>query len=482
MVSASVIQPRESDPDRLRVEPAERWALALVLLAALAAASLLLIVLPWIAGPPVLSQPLKALAWLLPGLALAAAVLGAALFGLLGLLGVAYNLLLARHALEFPVGRTCTEAGLPIILLFMTFAASVSVAGAFGWPQPAGAVVLTLIGVAGGGAAHLALLRFGWLHKESKGCCPHSTVAKAEGVVRIAASPSPTRPPDRAFAGDPDRKHDLLGALVEQRERGSIVRDRVEDGDVRVRLGCPVPCREPHVMHRSLYRAADESMERILDGHHRLWRGLHGVPARLSALEFVIFNNLPRGLAEEWPIRFVNAIPVGADLTTTADRWLLWLLDAPDSPLAPVDERLAAPAALLRRRLAGAAVAPLEWSGVPGFSSTRGYQGAIVAIAGAAARAGAATSELDAAREMARCAALSGHAATRLRVHAMEAGWREAPLRAAAEASGFGGRVSARARWFAGISVGVFTNPGGRAGGRAWRQAADQLIVILAAS
>ena len=249
------------------------------------------------------------------------------------------------------------------------------------------------------GSVHEALILLGWLHEEVKGCCRRSTVGKPEPLNPIATDATPwstaTGRSGRAFGGSERNKNELLAALVEQRRRGAVVREEpTAICDFRIRLGCPVPCQRSHT-------ATDGHPAKDLDDHHRLWRTLHGVPAPLSALEDAVFSNLPPDLAAEWPERFVSAIPAGADLAMTADRWLLWLLTETDSPLAPVDEKLKEPAELLRRRLAGDEPSVDEWRGVPGFSGIRWSEGAIAGIAGAVARAGAATSDLDAAREVA---------------------------------------------------------------------------------
>ena len=45
----------------------------------------------------------------------------------------------------------------------------------------------------------------------------------------------------------------------------------------------------------------------------------------LARLEDGIFENLPDDLAMTWPQRFLEAIPVGADLSQVGDKFLHWL-------------------------------------------------------------------------------------------------------------------------------------------------------------
>ena len=47
-----------------------------------------------------------------------------------------------------------------------------------------------------------------------------------------------------------------------------------------------------------------------------------GIPEELAYLECGIYEKLPVPLARQWPERFVNAIPEGADLVGVADRLL----------------------------------------------------------------------------------------------------------------------------------------------------------------
>ena len=58
-----------------------------------------------------------------------------------------------------------------------------------------------------------------------------------------------------------------------------------------------------------------------------------GIPEELAYLECALYRQLPETLARQWPERFVNAIPYGADLSGVTDRLMLWLLRDPASPL-----------------------------------------------------------------------------------------------------------------------------------------------------
>ena len=54
-----------------------------------------------------------------------------------------------------------------------------------------------------------------------------------------------------------------------------------------------------------------------------------GIPRAIARLEDGIFENLPVQNARRWPAEFLEAIPVGADLSGVKDQFLHWLLVDP---------------------------------------------------------------------------------------------------------------------------------------------------------
>lgn len=67
-----------------------------------------------------------------------------------------------------------------------------------------------------------------------------------------------------------------------------------------------------------------------LDGGHELYEHELGIPAVLADLEARLAHYLPPDEAERWPERFLQAIPVGADLALVWPRFAVWLLTDPD--------------------------------------------------------------------------------------------------------------------------------------------------------
>ncbi len=61
-------------------------------------------------------------------------------------------------------------------------------------------------------------------------------------------------------------------------------------------------------------------------GDHAAYEELIGVPRILARLEDRIFEQLPDGIAQEWPVRFANTIPEGVDLSRIWPQFAVWLL------------------------------------------------------------------------------------------------------------------------------------------------------------
>ena len=447
---------------------------------------ILLVVAPVLAGPPSRSEPWQAIAWL-PHAAVAIVVTGAIVLVFGGMMACAvYEVLINRHTLGSR--SEPSDYTLPFVALALLSMIAGSILGeALGleaWQTVALQLVgLPLVGI-GAAGGHGMLVSIGWLHEETEGCCSRSTARRNDRVNRIATKKPSTAaaatPINSAFGGSQRSKDNLLSALAAQRSHGAIGLDQPEAiCDFRTRLGCPVPCQKSHL-------TMDGAPDKEMDEHHGLWQALYGVPEPLSALEDAVFSNLPLELAAAWPERFAGAIPPGADLTTVRDRWLLWLLDGEDSPLAPIDEQLEPLAGLLRQRLAGDEPDTEAWNalaGTPGKSRTEGVVAQAAAAAARPGATGATRGELDAARAVAECALFAGRVATRRERAALIAERPLARKRAALAARGIRRKGRARARWLAGIIMANDTaGAGDEAHARVWTRMSDQLVNLISES
>src|SRR5690348_11350270 len=59
---------------------------------------------------------------------------------------------------------------------------------------------------------------------------------------------------------------------------------------------------------------------------HKAYERELGIPERIAWLEDRLFERMPKEPARTWPERFLNAIPVGADLSNVWDQFMQWLL------------------------------------------------------------------------------------------------------------------------------------------------------------
>lgn len=64
----------------------------------------------------------------------------------------------------------------------------------------------------------------------------------------------------------------------------------------------------------------------IHSGKHKHYESELAIPEQIAYLEDAIFEALPNSDAKTFPVRFLEAIPVGADLSMVIPKFLHWLL------------------------------------------------------------------------------------------------------------------------------------------------------------
>jgi hypothetical protein len=131
-------------------------------------------------------------------------------------------------------------------------------------------------------------------------------VAHYRGLVRaVTASVKALR----AYHGDPALRASTLAQMRAHRAADALVqRQYWADG-----RGCAVGC-----------------LTHDPDGGHTQYPVRWGIPEAIAHLEDRIFEGLPVFDAQEWPVEFLYAIPLGADLSLVAPRFLLALLTDPE--------------------------------------------------------------------------------------------------------------------------------------------------------
>ncbi len=106
-----------------------------------------------------------------------------------------------------------------------------------------------------------------------------------------------------AFHGDASIKEKYLKRVQAHREADEIIKGTYwEDGK-----GCAVGC----TIHGS---------------NHARYETELGIPRQLARIEDGLFEALPNGVARDWPVKFLSAIPVGSNLYIAYWSFMLWLL------------------------------------------------------------------------------------------------------------------------------------------------------------
>ena len=109
-----------------------------------------------------------------------------------------------------------------------------------------------------------------------------------------------------AYHNNPKLKQDILQQLQIHHDADEIIKGVYwENGK-----GCAVGC----TLHSD---------------NHQEYETRFGIPKILAHLEDAIFEGLPNDLAKTWPINFMSAIPIGADLSHVWRDFAVWLLIDP---------------------------------------------------------------------------------------------------------------------------------------------------------
>jgi hypothetical protein len=109
-----------------------------------------------------------------------------------------------------------------------------------------------------------------------------------------------------AYHNDPKIKQDILAQLQLHYDADEIIKGVYwENGK-----GCAVGC----TLHGQ---------------NHKEYENRFGIPRILAKLKDTIFEGLPNAIAKKWPIRFMNAIQEGTDLSKVWNKFALFLLNDP---------------------------------------------------------------------------------------------------------------------------------------------------------
>src|SRR5690349_1908289 len=117
-----------------------------------------------------------------------------------------------------------------------------------------------------------------------------------------------TTEPLIAYHNKPELKTMMVEEAARHREQDQIVKGTYQrEGKDGKFQGCAVGC----TIHSLNVRLG----KKLPCGAHVIYETELGVPYRLARLEDFMFERLPDDKAQTWPQRFLEAIPVGADLS-----------------------------------------------------------------------------------------------------------------------------------------------------------------------
>lgn len=175
-----------------------------------------------------------------------------------------------------------------------------------------------------------------------------------------------------AFHGDVKIKEKYLTRVRAHRAEDELVKGQYwEDGK-----GCAVGC----TIHSS---------------DHAKYESQLGIPMTIARLEDSIFEELPNECAMTWPERFLEIIPVGADLSQVTDKFLLWLLSdkkcgvlqcAQGDGVVAIQKIMS----LYERKISGEQILEQEWGDAADAAYAAAYAADAVAYSAAYAAAHAA--------------------------------------------------------------------------------------------
>lgn len=162
-----------------------------------------------------------------------------------------------------------------------------------------------------------------------------------------------------AYFGDPSFKAEFIKELKWHKKQGKFLHGSYGEGSNGDFRGCAVGCS----IH-SLYRLG-KTKEKQWEGH-ALYPSLLGVTEWLAWLADSVFENSPEDYSMSWPVRVMEAVPVGVDLTLVKHTVMAMILEEEtkfDRKKFPqVAQAVSGTAELHRQASRGETVTPAAWS------------------------------------------------------------------------------------------------------------------------
>ncbi len=157
-----------------------------------------------------------------------------------------------------------------------------------------------------------------------------------------------------AFHNDQKLKDDIVAEIKWHQDQYKIIQGTYGDKRGYCAVGCAI-----HSLNTKRKKDYDF-------GDHSVYETEFGIPKAIAHLEDKIFEGLTEEDSKEFPLRFMSAVPVGADLSLVTAKFMVWLLaDKKDGVIrfAREDGKLAIKEVvrLYKRVIAGKTVSDSEW-------------------------------------------------------------------------------------------------------------------------
>lgn len=139
--------------------------------------------------------------------------------------------------------------------------------------------------------------------------------------------------PLRAWHGSANLKAEVLARVHAHRRADEIMQGTFQVLDPEAASGyrgCLIGCTLPVQPKREDYRY---EVRRPINGWHAEVQRLYGIDQQVGAALDVTFESLDPGHCADFAVDSIEAIPVGAALTTVVSRWVATLMDDPQRGL-----------------------------------------------------------------------------------------------------------------------------------------------------
>ena len=117
----------------------------------------------------------------------------------------------------------------------------------------------------------------------------------------------------RSFHNNPKLKKDIVAEILNHQKQDQIIQGTygVENGKWK---GCAVGC--------SIHSYNIRYKKEIPTNNHKAYETELGIPESLAQLEDRLFEGMSQEHALKWPAEFMKSIPVGADLSLVAPKFI----------------------------------------------------------------------------------------------------------------------------------------------------------------